>query len=57
MINLTVTKEEIQTIMNALGELPAKLTVNLLLKINEQFKKQMEEKECPANSVKSDKKK
>jgi len=39
-MTLELTKEEAQLVINALAELPAKISINLILKINEQISEQ-----------------
>lgn len=41
---ITVTEQEAQIILNGLGELPAKFSIELILKLKQQFEQQIKEK-------------
>jgi len=41
---LTITEQEAQLILNGLAELPAKLSIDLILKINQTYKEQISDK-------------
>ncbi len=48
-ITLELTPQETQLVVNALGELPAKVSMGLIAKIKGQFQKVLQEKEVKEN--------
>jgi hypothetical protein len=41
MMTITVTQEEAQVILLGLGELPAKMSIDLIIKLKNEFESQM----------------
>lgn len=51
-MNFSFTEQEVNTILQALGEQPAKLTIGVILKIQQQAQMQMQAAQAPVEAGK-----